>query len=179
MNDRGIYITPRNDGREPVSFKHVHHDVPSMSAEETVREYYESLRRGEPLYPYFLESCETVKVGIGERLIGYETVAEGLREQSRTTDDWTVGSTDLRTTETGDTASFSDTVQMQWRDTTAERWLDYETRWTGTLVRRDEEWQFVVMHVSASVDGDGNVVGVDDGNLGIDAADETSSGGSN
>lgn len=133
-----------------------------MSADGTIRDYYESLRRGEPLYPYFLESPDTVKIGIGERLIGYDAVAEGLREQSRTTDDWTVGSTDLRTTEDGDTAWFADAVRMQWRDTVEDRWLDYETRWTGTLVRRDEEWLVASMHVSAAVDGEKNVVPVDD-----------------
>jgi len=35
-----------------------------MSAEVAVADYYEALRRGEPLYPYFFESSETYKAAI-------------------------------------------------------------------------------------------------------------------
>lgn len=154
-----------------------------MSVEETVEDYYESVRRGEPLYPYFLESPTTVKIGIGERLIGYDEVAEGLREQTRTTDDWTIESHALRTSEPGDddirdaswdsdnTGRFDDVVRMQWRDTSSNQWRDFETRWTGTLVLVDSAWQFVSMHVSAAVDGDGRVRSVldDVGKTGTDS----------
>jgi hypothetical protein len=125
-----------------------------MSARETVREYYESLRRGEPLYPYFLEHSDVVKVGVGERLVGYDAVAEGLREQTRTTEDWTVDSTDLRVVERADHAWFADAVDLRWRDVRADRRYAFETRWSGTLERRDEEWLFAGMHVSAPVGED-------------------------
>ncbi|MFC7136866.1 hypothetical protein ACFQRB_11005 [Halobaculum litoreum] len=72
-----------------------------MTPEETVRAYYDALRAGEPLAPFFVESPATVKVGIGERLVGYAGVANGLREQTRTTDDWGVESHDLRVVERG------------------------------------------------------------------------------
>jgi len=126
-----------------------------MSVDATIRDYYESLRRGEPLYPYFLESPTTVKVGVGERLIGYDAVAEGLREQTRTTEDWTVESRDLMTDADGDHARFADLVRLEWRDTAADRRRGYDTRWTGALVRRDGEWLVATMHVSAPVDGEG------------------------
>lgn len=132
-----------------------------MSADARIEEYYESLRRGDPLAPFFLESPATVKVGIGERLLGHESVAAGLREQSRTTEDWTVESADLRVETDGDAAWFADAVRMGWDDAPDDRRLQFETRWTGTLVRRDDEWFFATMHVSASVDGDGTVGGVD------------------
>ncbi|MFC6726001.1 nuclear transport factor 2 family protein [Halobium palmae] len=91
----------------------------NASAESTVRDYYEVLRRGEPLYPYFAERDDVVKFGIGERLTGYDEVAEGLREQSRTTEDWTVDSRRLVVVERDDCAWFSDDVGMAWRDVEA------------------------------------------------------------
>lgn len=123
-----------------------------MSAEETVRDYYEALRRGEPLYPYFAEDTATVKVGVGEFLAGYDAVAEGLREQSRITEDWTVESEALTVRERAGWAWFHDRVRLAWTDTRAEERYDYDTRWSGALERRDEEWTVVSMHVSAPVE---------------------------
>jgi hypothetical protein len=123
-----------------------------MSAEATVRDYYEALRRGEPLYPYFAERPDVVKYGIGERLVGYDEVAEGLRDQTRTTEDWDVVSSALRVTERDEYAWFSDEVEVRWTDVEADREYAFETRWSGTLERRgdgeDAEWPFVGMHVS-------------------------------
>jgi hypothetical protein len=133
----------------------------TATAEATLRDYYEALRRGEPLYPYFAERADVIKVGVGERLVGYDDVAEGLREQTRTTDDWTVESRDARVTERDDCAWFSDRVRMAWTDVETGNDYDFDTRWSGTLVRRraleerhtesDDEWLFVGMHVSAPV----------------------------
>jgi hypothetical protein len=125
-----------------------------MNAAATIREYYESLRRGEPLYPYFAERSDVVKFGVGERLVGYDAVAEGLREQTRTTDDWTVESQDLRVTERDGYAHFSDSVFMSWTDREADHEYALSTRWSGTMERRDDgddedaEWLFVGVHVS-------------------------------
>lgn len=127
-----------------------------MSAADTVRDYYEALRRGEPLYPYFLEAEDVVKFGVGETLVGYDAVAEGLREQSRTTDDWTVESADLRVLERDDHATFADRVRMAWTDTATGRAYDFDTRWSGTLERDgdDGDWQFAGMHVSVAWERD-------------------------
>lgn len=120
-----------------------------MSAAETVRDYYEALRRGEPLYPYFLEDDGVVKFGVGESLLGYDAVAEGLREQSRTTDDWTVESRDLRVREREAFATMADRVRLAWTDVAADREYDFDTRWSGTLeARGDDDWVFAGMHVS-------------------------------
>ncbi|WP_423750568.1 nuclear transport factor 2 family protein [Salinirarus marinus] len=125
-----------------------------MSAEATVRDYYEALRRGEPLYPYFAERPDVVKYGVGERLVGYDEIAEGLRDQTRTTTDWRVESSTLRVTERDAFAWFSDAVSMRWTDVETDRERDFETRWSGTLERRgDDEWQFVGLHVSTPVEG--------------------------
>jgi hypothetical protein len=132
-----------------------------MNAADTIREYYEALRRGEPLYPYFAERSDVVKFGVGERLVGYDAVAEGLREQTRTTDDWTMESQNLRVTERDGYAYFSDTVFMSWTDREADHEYAFSTRWSGTLERRavgdedeEAEWLFVGMHVSTPyVDG--------------------------
>ncbi|MFC5367091.1 YybH family protein [Salinirubrum litoreum] len=125
-----------------------------MSAEAMVRDYYEALRRGEPLAPYFAERPDVVKFGVGERLDGYDEIAEGLREQSRVTDDWTVESHDLRVTERDDWGWFSDEVRMSWTQRGTD--YDFETRWSGTLERRSDEWLFVGMHVSAPVETGGD-----------------------
>lgn len=122
-------------------------------AETTVREYYEALREGEPLVPFFAADESLVKFGISERLVGYEAVAEGLREQTRESEDWTVTSSDLRVTERDRHAWFSDDVHMAWTDTDTDTETgtrrEFDTRWSGTLEKRDGEWLFVGMHVSA------------------------------
>ena len=122
-----------------------------MTAETTVRAYYDALRGGEPLPPFFHPEDSLVKFGIGERLTGYDEIEAGLRNQTDTTRDWTVESHDLRVTETEDVAWFADEVRMAWRDDTGTD-HDHETRWSGTLVPDEGEWHFVGMHVSTSDD---------------------------
>jgi ketosteroid isomerase-like protein len=120
-----------------------------MSAEETIEEYYDALRSNDPLVPFFAEG-DVVKVGISERLVGFEQVAEGLREQTETTTDWVVESRDLRVSERESVAWFGDAVRMAWTTEEGER-HDFETRWSGTL-ERDGKWRFVEMHVSVPRD---------------------------
>lgn len=124
-----------------------------MTPEETVRDYYETLRAGDPLPPFFTDEPNVVKFGIGETLVGADAVAEGLREQTRRTQDWTIESHALRAVNRGEYAAFSDRVNMGWRDAVQDRNHDYETRWSGTLERKPaegsgSEWQFLGMHVS-------------------------------
>lgn len=120
-----------------------------MTAADTVREYYESLRRGEPLYPYFVENSQTAKFGVSESLLGYDDVAEALREQRRTTEAWTVDSRRLSVAERDGYAWFSDEVDLGWTDSSSGRRRAYPTRWSGTLERHDGEWLFAELHVSA------------------------------
>ncbi|WP_435333143.1 nuclear transport factor 2 family protein [Haloarchaeobius sp. TZWWS8] len=128
-----------------------------MSAEDTVHEYYEALRRGEPLYPYFLEDGATWKAAISTAYEGYDTVAEALRDQTKSTDEWTVESAGATVTTRGDGsyALFHDDVHLGWTDTsTGQRW-GFDTRWSGVLEcidEADQEWQFVQLHVSAPHD---------------------------
>ena len=132
-------------------------DAPATSsAEDRIREYYETLRSGEPLYPFFAEGQTVVKFGITEKLTGYEEIEAGLREQTATTADWTVDSRDRRVVERADHAWFSDDVGMTWYDVAADRECAFDSRWSGTLERRESdgeeasaEWLFVGMHVSA------------------------------
>jgi hypothetical protein len=137
-----------------------------MNARETIRTYYERLRTGEPLAPFFAPDdgdTARVKFGISERLVGYEEIAAGLQSQTETTTGWHVDSRELRVTERDDHAWFADEVHMGWTDT--ERGVRYEftTRWSGTLERRpgadaatnedaepDGDWRFVGMHVSTA-----------------------------
>ncbi|MFC4543376.1 nuclear transport factor 2 family protein [Halosolutus amylolyticus] len=152
----------------------------SDTAEAVVRDYYAALRRGDPLSPYFLESESTVKFGISEALFGFDEVCEALHEQTETTGDWTVESSRLVVADRGANATFADDVRMAWTDTTSDEEYDFETRWSGTLVRRDDadgstpvttgesktaaattgeagdddrpDWLFASMHVSAPHD---------------------------
>ena len=131
-----------------------------MDAESTVRAYYEALRTGEPLYPFFAREASTVKFGIGERLTGFEEIREGLREQTETTEGWTVESDRLVVAERDAHAWFADDVFMAWNDRERGVRYEFETRWSGTLERRedspeidgasalDTDWRFVGMHVS-------------------------------
>lgn len=121
-----------------------------MTAESTVRTYYEALERGEPLYPFFVERENVVKYGIGERLVGYDEIAEGLREQNRTTDGWRVGSRGLRVGAGDGWAYFSDEVALSWNRLQEGDRVGFDTRWSGTLERIDGEWLFVGMHVSVA-----------------------------
>ena len=118
-----------------------------MDAESTIEAYYDALRAGEPLYPFFAEAS-LVKFGIGERLTGYDEIEAGLRAQTETTDEWTVESRELHVSECEQSAWFADDVRMAWLDTENEKRHDHETRWSGTLCLFGEEWQFVEMHVS-------------------------------
>jgi hypothetical protein len=122
-----------------------------MDAEATVRAYYDALRDGEALHPYFAEEETLRKYGISERLAGYDAVAAGLREQTRRTEDWTVRSNDLQVTERDRHAWFSDEVRMAWTDVEAGTDREFHTRWSGTLEHRDG-WRFVGMHVSVAHD---------------------------
>ncbi|SHH36435.1 nuclear transport factor 2 family protein [Halobaculum gomorrense] len=123
-----------------------------MSPEETVGAYYDALRAGEALAPFFVESPATVKVGISERLVGYAEVAKGLREQTRTTEEWTVESHDLRVVKRDEAAAVSDAVSLTWYDAEAFAEHSFETRWSGTLLPTDDGWAFAGLHVSAASD---------------------------
>ena len=123
----------------------------TQDADETVTAYYEALRTGESLSSFFVEAPNIVKIGISDRLVGYADVADGLSEQTATTDDWTVESHDLSVSVDDDLAWFSDQVSLSWTDIQTDTDYSFETRWTGTLRRHDSDadWQFVSLHVSA------------------------------
>lgn len=123
-----------------------------MDVDGFVRDYYEALRRGEPLDTYFHERPDTVKIGVFSRRLGGEAVAEALRDQTARTEDWTVESRDLRTFVRDGFAHFADDVRLAWTNTRHDRRHDFETRWTGLVDPRDEEPLFLSMHVSAGVD---------------------------
>ncbi|MCL9813722.1 nuclear transport factor 2 family protein [Natranaeroarchaeum aerophilus] len=120
-----------------------------MSAETTVRKYYAAVRNGDPLGPYFADHPAAVKFGISEQLRGFEEITEALAEQTRTTEEWRVESTDLTVTEQESHAWFADFVDMAWTDTGTGERFSFESRWSGTLETQDGDWQFVSMHVSA------------------------------
>ena len=124
-----------------------------MHARERIESYYDALRAGEPLGPYFAAADagdELVKFGISERLVGAEAIRTGLRRQTEATTDWAVTSRALRVTERDRHAWFSDDVSMAWTDAATGDRRTFETRWSGTLERRDGEWRFVGMHVSTA-----------------------------
>lgn len=147
----------------------------SDRAEVVVRDYYDALRRGDPLEPYFRADGSTVKFGISEALFGYDEVADALREQTATTDEWTVESTGLVVDQRESFATFADEVAMAWTATDSGDRNRFETRWSGTLVPADDErdrdrsrngdesndreptpnedapdWLFATMHVSTA-----------------------------
>ena len=132
----------------------------SADSRSRVRAYYDALRDGDPLYPYFAPDDRIVKFGISEHLDGYGEIEEALREQTRTTADWTVASRDLRVTERDRHAWFADRVGMGWTDVERDVRHEFDTRWSGTLERerrtRGEsedspgDWRFVGMHVSTA-----------------------------
>ncbi|NEU56132.1 nuclear transport factor 2 family protein [Halorussus sp. MSC15.2] len=124
-----------------------------MNPTETVEDYYAALRRGDPLAPFFAECADAVKFGVSERLEGYDAIAEGLAEQTRTTKDWSVESRRLRVSTSDSVAWFTDDVGLAWTDS-AETRQSFDTRWSGVLESQSDEgeearWRFVQMHVSA------------------------------
>jgi hypothetical protein len=125
-----------------------------MDAEATVRVYYDALRDGEPLYPFFARAETTVKFGIGERLTGYEEVRSGLEAQTAGTEAWVVDSKRLVVGTSDDHAWFADDVFMAWTDIDRDHRYEFDTRWSGTLQRRADDaglgtdWRFLGMHVS-------------------------------
>lgn len=121
----------------------------SDTAEATIREYYGALRAGEPIHPFFADAGPIVKVGIGDRMVGAGAVAEGLREQTRTTTGWVVESRDLHVGTVGPDAGsndivddpetafawFGDEVFMGWTDTERNIRFEFDTRWSGAMAR--------------------------------------------
>ena len=122
-----------------------------MDARATIHDYYDSLRHGAPLDTFFADDRPAddpiVKFGLSERLVGSDSVQQGLRDQTASTSDWTVASRELRVTQRESVAWFSDAVALAW-DEGGER-HEFDTRWSGTLEHRDGDWLFVGMHVSA------------------------------
>jgi len=123
-----------------------------MDVDGFVRDYYEALRRGEPLDPYFHERPDTVKVGVCSRRVGGEAVAESLRSQTARTEGWTVESRGIRTFARDGFGHFVDEVGLAWTDARADRRHAFDTRWTGLVEPLDDGPLFVSMHVSASAD---------------------------
>ena len=117
---------------------------------ETIDAYYQHLRNGDPLAPFFADSETTVKFGISEALWDGATVADGLREQTATTTDWAVDSRRLTVDQRGGVAWFADDVGLAWTDTDSETRREFDTRWSGTLERTADSWHFVGMHVSTA-----------------------------
>lgn len=123
-----------------------------MDFETVVRSYYDALRTGDPLDQFFATEPEPVKFGISESLYGAEAVVEALREQTRTTSDWSIESHRLRTETHESMGWFTDHVSMAWTDLDRDERIDWETRWSGTGLERAGEWRFVGMHVSVAAD---------------------------
>ncbi|GGN97775.1 nuclear transport factor 2 family protein [Haloarcula pellucida] len=125
-----------------------------MDARATIHDYYDSLRHGAPLDTFFADDRPAddpiVKFGLSERLVGSDTIQEGLRDQTASTSDWTVESHDLRVTQRDSVAWFSDVVALSWDEGDAHH--EFYTRWSGTLEHRDGEWRFVGMHVSVATE---------------------------
>ncbi|MFB6283570.1 MAG: nuclear transport factor 2 family protein [Halobacteria archaeon] len=130
-----------------------HYDDLSMSKspKEFVESYYETLRDGEPLEPYFRDVETTVKFGISEELYGYDETSEGLRRQTDSTRDWKAVSRDLRIFENDGYARFTDEVTLGWYHVEREDRSEFDTRWSGVMVRGSDGngWVFTQMHVSA------------------------------
>jgi hypothetical protein len=136
-------------------------DPPSTeTARAYVEAYYEALSQGEALGPFFADDEALVKFGISEQLRGAEAVAEGLADQTASTRDWHVESHDLQVTERARTAWFTDRVDLAWTAVDPAIRYEFDTRWSGTLERRDDEgtpatsgeWRVVTMHVSTAGD---------------------------
>lgn len=126
----------------------------ASTAAGAVEAYYQALRAGDPLGPFFADEPGAVKFGISERLDGHTEIVTGLREQTETTTDWTVQSHDRQVTERASHAWYHDSVTLSWTDTAAGLDYEFETRWSGTLERHDGDWEFVVLHVSTPYEGD-------------------------
>jgi hypothetical protein len=129
---------------------------PGMSdhAEAVVRDYYDALRNGDPLAPYFREAESTVKFGISESLFGGDAVVTALEEQTETTADWTVESRNLVVDRREAFATVADEVIMAWTTTESGERHRFDSRWSGTLVPAEADssapdWRFALMHVSA------------------------------
>ena len=125
-----------------------------MEPRATITAYYDALRAGDPLEPFFAperpDDDAFVKFGISERLVGTEQIGSGLRAQTESTANWVVDSTALRVCERDDHAWFSDQVSMAWTDVETAVRYEFDTRWSGTLTATDEGWRFVGMHVSTA-----------------------------
>ncbi len=123
-----------------------------MTLSDRIHAYYEALREEKPLAPFFAVEPRPAKFGIQERLYGHEEITRALAAQSRSTTDWHVESTDLVVGHRADVGWFTDEVEFGWLDTDEDEHYAFDSRWSGTLVRDDDVWRFVTMHVSIGYD---------------------------
>lgn len=123
-----------------------------MTLRDRIHDYYDALRNEEPLAPFFAVEPAPAKFGIQERLYGHEEITRALADQSRSTTDWRVDSTGLRVERRQGVGWFTDEVGFGWLDADAGERYDFDTRWSGTLVREEDTWHFVTMHVSVGYD---------------------------
>lgn len=137
-------------------------DATTGTAESVVRAYYSALRNEEPLGSFFADG-DVVKYGISEELVGSDAVRTGLREQTERTTDWSVESDALRVTERDCHAWFADRATLAWTDTERRIRYEFETRWSGTLERRDDGGQPVADEGGQSAADDGEGPPADDG----------------
>ena len=125
-----------------------------MTVADTIEAYYDALRSGDPLTPFFFDSDDAVKFGLSERLDGTDAIEAGLREQTETTREWVVESSALVTGQRGETAWFADDVFMGWTDVERGIRFEFDTRWSGTLVRVDGAAGSVCADEGAVPDGE-------------------------
>lgn len=127
--------------------------VPTDELAVLIRDWYYAASEGQTkeFLDYFVHDDRTVYFGSdpAEIWYGYEAVRQGLTENFGTYGKWTMMSKNLVLQQLGDSAFFTDDVELSVRhggNSFAE-----DARVSGVLVRQDIGWKIIQVHVSFGV----------------------------
>ena len=127
--------------------------VPKDELSLLIREWYYAASEGkvESFLNYFVKDESTAYIGTdpSEVWYGYNRIKENIEENFRTYGKWTIMSKNLQVHKNGDTAFFSDEVELSARYGGSS--IADDARMSGVLVLKDGQWRIAQVHFSFGI----------------------------
>ena len=127
--------------------------VPKDELSLLIREWYYAASEGkvEAFLNYFLKNETAFYIGTypNEVWYGYEQIKDNIEENFQTYGKWTVMSKNLQTHRNGDTAFFTDEVELSARFGGSS--IADDARMSGVLVMENGQWKIAQVHFSFGI----------------------------
>jgi|GEM_PF-2781965 len=127
--------------------------VPKDELALLIREWYYAASEGkiESFLSYFAKSESTTYFGTdpNEMWYGYDQIKENIEENFRTYGKWTVMSKNLQVHKNGDTAFFTDEVELSARYGGSS--IADDARMSGVLALDEGQWKITQVHFSFGI----------------------------